>query len=103
MSSGGESVSPLNIRAWRDFPLRERLRVFTGLPTFVENDAMNRTGSAGDYSLNFEDVKAGATDLAMGGALAGAGRLLRSVRGIGALDVSPALSNGIPQRMLSGW
>jgi glucokinase len=39
MSSGGESVSPLNIGAWREFPLRSRLAGLTGLPTFVDNDA----------------------------------------------------------------
>ncbi len=39
MASGGETVSPLNIPAWREFPLRDRLRSHTGLPTAVENDA----------------------------------------------------------------
>jgi glucokinase len=39
MSPGGEEVSPLNIPEWRDFPLRSRLAVATGLPTFVDNDA----------------------------------------------------------------
>ena len=32
-------VSPLNIHAWRDFPLRERLARRFGLPTIVDNDA----------------------------------------------------------------
>jgi glucokinase len=39
MSPGGEEVSPLNIGAWRGFPLRARLAELTGLPTFVDNDA----------------------------------------------------------------
>lgn len=39
MSPGGEEVSPLNIEAWRGFPLRSRLAELTGLPTFVDNDA----------------------------------------------------------------
>jgi glucokinase len=39
MAPGGETVSPLNIPAWRDFPLRSRLAELTGLPTFVDNDA----------------------------------------------------------------
>ena len=39
MSLHGELVSPLNIPAWRDFPLRARLAELTGLPTFVDNDA----------------------------------------------------------------
>ncbi len=39
MSPGGDEVSPLNIAAWRSFPLRARLAELTGLPTFVDNDA----------------------------------------------------------------
>jgi glucokinase len=39
MSGGGEWVSPLNIPAWRGFPLRRRLAEVTGLPTFIDNDA----------------------------------------------------------------
>ncbi len=39
MASGGESVSPLNIPAWREFPLRGKLIEHTGLPSFVDNDA----------------------------------------------------------------
>ena len=32
-------VSPLNIPAWRDFPLRDRLAACFGVPTIVDNDA----------------------------------------------------------------
>jgi glucokinase len=32
-------VSPLNIPAWRGFPLRDRVRELTGLPTALDNDA----------------------------------------------------------------
>jgi glucokinase len=32
-------VSPLNIPAWRDFPLRERLSLAFSLPTVIDNDA----------------------------------------------------------------
>jgi glucokinase len=39
MSRGGEEVSPLNIPAWRRFPLRRRLADASALPTFVDNDA----------------------------------------------------------------
>jgi glucokinase len=39
MAPHGEAVSPLNIPAWRGFPLRGRLAELTGLPTFVDNDA----------------------------------------------------------------
>jgi glucokinase len=39
MRPGGTHVSPLNIPAWRDFPLRDRLAAHTGLATYVDNDA----------------------------------------------------------------
>jgi glucokinase len=39
MRDRGARVSPVNIPAWRDFPLRDRLQAYTGLPTTVENDA----------------------------------------------------------------
>jgi glucokinase len=39
MTRGGEEVSPLNIPAWRHFPLRRRLKEATGLPVSVDNDA----------------------------------------------------------------
>jgi glucokinase len=39
MDPHGEHVSPLNIPAWRDFPLRARLAAHTGLPVWVDNDA----------------------------------------------------------------
>ncbi len=39
MSEGGETVSPLNIHSWRDFPLRARLASQYSLPVYVDNDA----------------------------------------------------------------
>jgi glucokinase len=39
MARGGEHVSPLNIAAWREFPLRAALAEHTHLPAFVDNDA----------------------------------------------------------------
>ena len=39
MARGGTTVSPLNIPAWPDFSLRDRVAELTGLPTFVDNDA----------------------------------------------------------------
>jgi len=39
MTGGGATVSPINIEAWRAFPLLDRLRDHTGLDTFVDNDA----------------------------------------------------------------
>jgi glucokinase len=39
MTRGGGVVSPLNIPAWRGFPLRARLADHFGLPVYVDNDA----------------------------------------------------------------
>jgi glucokinase len=39
MSAGGETVSPVHIPAWRDFPLRRRMEQATGVAVFVDNDA----------------------------------------------------------------
>jgi glucokinase len=39
MTGGGELVSPLNIPAWRGFPLRSRLAQHLDLPVAVDNDA----------------------------------------------------------------
>jgi glucokinase len=39
MRAGGAAVSPLNIHAWRDFPLRERLTTALDMPVAVDNDA----------------------------------------------------------------
>ncbi|MGH9046466.1 MAG: ROK family protein [Acidimicrobiales bacterium] len=39
MIQGGAAVSPLNIGAWRGFPLRDRIGALVGVPTAVDNDA----------------------------------------------------------------
>lgn len=39
MSTSEGTVSPLNIPAWRGFPLRDRLAALTGLPVSLDNDA----------------------------------------------------------------
>ena len=39
MTAGGATVSPVNIPAWRGFPLHDRLAELTGVATFVDNDA----------------------------------------------------------------
>src|SRR2546423_11199484 len=39
MRDANELVSPLNIPAWRDFPLRARLNAALSVSTYVDNDA----------------------------------------------------------------
>jgi len=49
MTRGGETVSPLNIPAWRDFPLRARLAEAVGLPVAVDGDARALALAEGTY------------------------------------------------------
>jgi glucokinase len=39
MTRGGELVSPLNLPAWRSFPLKAQLATLTGIAVYVDNDA----------------------------------------------------------------
>ena len=83
MAPGGETVSPLNIPAWRDFPLRARLAEATGAPTFVDNDAKAlalgegwRGAAAGQANFLAMVVSTG-----VGGGIVLDGRLLDGARG----------------------
>lgn len=95
MSSGGERVTPLNIPGWRDFPLRRRLADFTGLPTWVDNDAKALAlaegwvgGAAGERAYIAMVVSTG-----VGGGIVLDGRLLDGASGnaghIGHVVVEP--------------
>ena len=95
MSPDGELVSPLNIPAWRDFPLRRRLAEATKLPTFVDNDAKalalgeGWVGAAGDE----ENFIAMVVSTGVGGGIVLDGRLLDGSAGnaghIGHVIVEP--------------
>jgi glucokinase len=39
MTAGGETLTPVHIPAWREFPLHRRMEEATGLPVLVDNDA----------------------------------------------------------------
>lgn len=95
MTAGGEEVSPLNIPAWRDFPLRQRLAGAIGVPTFVDNDAKAlalgegwRGAAAGERNFLAMVVSTG-----VGGGIVVDGRLLDGGSGnaghIGHLNVEP--------------
>jgi glucokinase len=78
MAPGGEEVSPLNIPAWRRFPLRSRVAAAVDLPTFVDNDAKALALGEG-----WVGAAAGATDFiamvvstGVGGGIVLDGRLL---------------------------
>ena len=95
MRAGGAEVSPLNIPAWRGFPLRGRLRQITGLPVFVDNDAKAlalgegwRGAAAGERDFIAMVVSTG-----VGGGIVLDGRLLDGAEGnaghIGHVIVEP--------------
>jgi glucokinase len=95
MTPGGEEVSPLNIPAWRRFPLRARLAQLTGLPTFVDNDAKALAlgeGWAG-AAAGERDFLAMVVSTGVGGGIVLDGRLLDGAAGnaghIGHVVVEP--------------
>jgi glucokinase len=95
MTAGGELVSPLNIPAWRAFPLRVRLAEHLGLPVLVDNDAKalalgeGWTGAAADE----RDYIGMVVSTGIGGGIVLDGRLLDGAGGnaghIGHVIVEP--------------
>jgi len=83
MSHAGESVSPLNIPGWRDFPLRARLTAATGLRVAIEGDvralalAEGRFGAARHVASYASMV----VSTGIGGALVMDGRLVNGDSG----------------------
>jgi glucokinase len=55
MTRGGAEVSPLNIAAWRDFPLRQSLRDALGLDVFVDGDARSLALAEGSFGAAQHD------------------------------------------------
>jgi len=49
MTRGGETVSPLNILFWREFPLRESLRAALGHDVYIDGDARALALAEGTY------------------------------------------------------
>lgn len=95
MASGGETVSPLNIPAWRGFPLRARLAAHTGLPTAVDNDAKALALGEGwrGAASGADDFVAMVVSTGVGGGIVLDGRLLHGAGGnaghIGHVVVEP--------------
>jgi glucokinase len=78
MAPDGEEVSPLNIPAWRDFPLRARLAAATGLPVQVDNDAKALALGEGwrGAAVGARDFIAMVVSTGVGGGIVLDGRLL---------------------------
>ena len=95
MESHGETVSPLNIPAWRRFPLRSRLGSALGLDTFVDNDAKALALGEGwrGAASGVEDFIAMVVSTGVGGGIVLDGRLLDGAAGnaghIGHVIVEP--------------
>ncbi|MDQ1403329.1 MAG: glucokinase [Actinomycetota bacterium] len=95
MTGRGELVSPLNIPAWRDFPLRARLASALGVPTFVDNDAKALALGEGwvGAAVGVADYIAMVVSTGVGGGIVLNGRLVEGADGnaghIGHVIVEP--------------
>lgn len=78
MEDGNETVSPLNIRAWRGFPLRRRLSALTGCSVRVDNDAKALALAEGRWGAarGVGDYMSMVVSTGVGGGLVVDGRLL---------------------------
>lgn len=83
MSAGGSDVSPLNIPAWRAFPLRSRLAELTGLAVHVDNDAKALALGEGwrGAACGVDDYIAMVVSTGVGGGIVLGGRLLDGAEG----------------------
>jgi glucokinase len=95
MAPGGVTVSPLNIPAWRDFPLRARLADLTGLDVHIDNDAKALARGEGwvGAARGARDYIAMVVSTGVGGGIVVDGRLLDGATGnaghIGHVIVEP--------------
>jgi len=95
MAPGGVTVSPLNIPAWRDFPLMARLAELTGLDVHIDNDAKALARGEGwiGAARGARDYIAMVVSTGVGGGIVVDGRLLDGATGnaghIGHVIVEP--------------
>jgi glucokinase len=95
MAPGGVTVSPLNIPAWRDFPLKARLAELTGLDVHIDNDAKALARGEGwvGAARGARDYIAMVVSTGVGGGIVVDGRLLDGATGnaghIGHVIVEP--------------
>ncbi len=95
MDRGGEHVSPLNIPAWRGFPLRARLHELCGVPVCVDNDAKALALGEGwtGAAAGVDNYLAMVVSTGVGGGIVLDGRLLDGAAGnaghIGHIIVEP--------------
>ncbi|MEX1218207.1 MAG: ROK family protein [Acidimicrobiales bacterium] len=95
MTRYGIEVSPINIPAWRSFPLLAQMSVKTGLPTFIDNDAKALALGEGwiGAAQGVEDYLALVVSTGVGGGIVLNGRLLDGAGGnaghVGHICVEP--------------
>jgi glucokinase len=91
----GDRVSPLNIPAWRGFPIRDRVEEALGLPTALDNDAKALALGEGwvGAAAGVDDYLAMVVSTGVGGGIVLDGRLLDGALGnaghIGHVIVEP--------------
>jgi glucokinase len=83
MTGAGETVSPINIHAWRNFPLRARLTELCGLPVWIDNDAKALARGEGwiGAAAGVRDYIAMVVSTGVGGGIVVDGRLLDGADG----------------------
>jgi glucokinase len=95
MTARGATVSPVNIPAWRRFPLHGRLAELTGIPVFVDNDAKALALGEGwkGAAIGVSDFIGMVVSTGVGGGIVLDGRLLDGAQGnaghIGHVVVAP--------------
>jgi glucokinase len=96
MSLAEGTVSPLNIPAWRGFPLRDRLACLTGLEVSVDNDAKAFTLGEGwvGVARGKSDFMGMVVSTGVGGGIVLEGRVLEGASGnaghVGHVIVEPS-------------
>jgi glucokinase len=115
MTGAGATVSPLNIPAWRRFPLRERLEEVLGVDVHIDGDARALALAEGVFGAAIDDHSYASmvVSTGVGGGLVIDGRLLDGDSGnsghIGHLNVVPngrlcsCGSYGCLEAEASGW
>ncbi len=115
MLAGGATVSPLNIPAWRDFPLHDKLVEATGLRVDIDGDVRSLALAEGTFGAarQVKNYASMVVSTGVGGALVMDGRLLdgnsHNSGHIGHLNVVPGGrrcscgSTGCLEAEASGW
>lgn len=115
MTEDGETVSPINIPAWQNFPLRQALTEATGCVVHIDGDVRALARAEGDYGAarGLRDYMCMVVSTGIGGALVVDGRLLNGASGnaghLGHLNLEengPVCScgaTGCLEALASGW